>query len=169
MNNLVIIGFDYKKVKCLAKKLSDMLGMYFLDILDYIEYDLANKEEMIQTCGIDYYLKQESKIVSSSFTFENMVLNIRYNQLYSYLKNFELPEHNIIIYLQTDEKNISKRVLKDESSFNSDTIGNILTFENRDKFLKQNSQIICSYNSFNEKNIIKDILFKLKEVGVYEN
>ena len=119
----------------MAKKLSDLLGMYFLDILDYIEYDLANKEEMINTCGLDYYLKQEEKIVSSSFTFENMVLNIRYNQMYAYLRNYKIPEHNILIYLQTDEKNISKRVLKDESSLNADTIGNILTFEKVDRIV----------------------------------
>lgn len=168
MNNIVIIGFDYKKIKCLAKKLSDILGMYFLDIYDYIQYDIANKEEMIKTCGIEYYMHQEGKIVSNSFTFENMILNIRYNQFYQYKKNKDMPQHNIVIYLQTDEKNISKRILNQNDYFDADSIGNLLTFENRDKFLETNSNIIIKYNTFNEKNIINKILTKLNEVGIYE-
>lgn len=167
MYNLVVIGLDYRKVKCLTEKLSNLLGLYFLDIHDYIEYDLANKEDMIKNCGLDYYLSQEKKLVFSCFTFENMLLNIRYNQLYSYLNENRSPTHNILLYLQTNEKNLSKKALK-EQDINSDLIGNIITFENRDSFLTKNCDLIVHYDVYNEKKIINNILKKLKEVGVYE-
>ena len=168
MYNLVVIGLDYRKIKCLAEKLSNLLGMYFLDIYDYIEYDISNKGEMINNCGLEYYLAQEKKLVTSCFSFENMVLNIRYNQFYEYVKNNKNLAHNMVLYIRTDEKNISKRIIK-QQQLNSELIGNIITFEYRDNFLKNNSDIIISYDTYNEKKIIKDVLNKLKEVGVYEN
>ena len=45
--------------------------MYFLDVEEFVNYNLFSKNDMLQKCGIDYLTKQEIKQIASKVNKNN--------------------------------------------------------------------------------------------------
>lgn len=159
-NSLIIItGLVDTLNKGVASNLSDKLAMFLLDVNKLIEYGLEQKEEMILKCGVDYYKKQEKKMLKSTKNYENTVASISYD-LYAVDNNYKLFNSTAYsFYVRVD-----KPLLK---SFNNVDSVTQIAFEERDKVLSQKCNYVIDVKTNDANQIVGTILNKLKEVTLW--
>lgn len=148
-DNILLVCLDGVFCKSISEELADKLDMFFADLQAYIEYDLLDSKAVLQTCGIDYFKEREFKATKNFAKFQNTVLTADYDLFKDNRKAFTT---SLIVYLQLPKKFISAE----------ETI-NILSFENRDKYLAKESSLVLSLKSKNKNKALKDLLKKLEE------
>ena len=60
-SNILIVGLIDEFNKNIAYEISNRLGVYFWDIKELIEYEIADRENMIDICGVEYLEKFQSQ------------------------------------------------------------------------------------------------------------
>lgn len=144
----LIISLSTQYGKKISEKVANQLGLYFLNIDEYVQYSLFDSENMIEVCGKDYYLQKESGAIKSCLEFENVLFNCSYdifsNNEKIFLKKVE------IIYLA-----LTKNELKKFDDY--DTLINQIGFLDRDKFLRKNS-FVAQADLQNEEEYVNNIV-----------
>jgi shikimate kinase len=139
-----------------TKILSEKLDMFLLDLKELIAFELADRENIIEKCGLDYFLNLEKKTIQSAASFENTIIVSNYD-LFTYRQNYVFFKPvSISFYLR-----FSKNNLKEENEVDS---LNIMAFEARDKSLKENCNFTINLTNTNEEKAALKIIAKLKEV-----
>lgn len=126
MKKKVIVALADAFANKVAKMVANDLGFYFINLDDYIEYNLFDSEKILAKCGIEYLKKQEAKYIQDALMLENMMYYSSYELLVNNLSIFEDCE---LIYLALSKAQLLK--LK-EKNFEI----NELAFEDRDAYLK---------------------------------
>lgn len=139
--------------KEIAYLLSEKLDMYFLDLPALIDYELIDKEEIVNKCGLEYFNKLETNVVENASTFENTVIYISHDLFFS--KGRHYFDKNLKIYLAFDKNYFEK---------NNTNIVDNLAFADRDKFLKKICNVKVELKNKNKQVAVSQILKKLKEV-----
>ena len=153
-SSIVITGLDYQFNKNVASVLCDKLAMFLLDVSDLMEFELAEKDEIILKCGIDYYKAQEKKIFSSLVNYENTVMVIQYD-LFAFEDNYESLKSSYSFYLRFDKNTLIK-----SKNIN---IVNQIAFEERDKILKSGCNFVVNIDTDNVEDAANKILQQLSE------
>jgi len=113
---------------------ADELGLYFLNIDDYIEYSLLDSSEVLLKCGKGHYLKKELGAIMDCLEFVNTIYYCSYEV---YINNQSLFEKCKKIYIALTKKQLEK--------FNDKNfVINNIAYEDRDLALKSGSQVIES-------------------------
>ena len=145
LKNIVVVSLDEKFAKNVAKALADMLEMYFADCKELIAYDLINPEEVLQKCGLEYFKKREKGVVSNCADYENTVISVSYDLFKEYTKLFN---NSYIVYLE-----LPKLRLKEPPSK--------LAYQSRDEFLKDNADMMLSFDRKVVLSAAKQIVCRL--------
>lgn len=154
---IIITGMVDAFNNSVASFLCEKLAMYFLDFSKLMEFELAEKDEIIAKCGVEYLENLENKLVKSVINYENSVIVINYDLL-TYNKNYEhFVTSGYTFYLRFE-----KDKLKDNKNVN---IINKIAFQERDNNLKNICGHVITLKSFNPEQAAKRVLEQLKEVA----
>ncbi|MEG1752033.1 MAG: hypothetical protein RR140_03785 [Clostridia bacterium] len=138
--NILIVGFDSISTKKLGEKIASELELFFLDVYDFIVYDL-DPNNMKLTCGVEYLIAQENRIVKSVSTYEKTVVNIPY-ELFINNNNFNYYKNFVKIHILSTKSHIKKKVdSQNPQTFSTSLISSLINYEERVQ--KLNS--ICDY------------------------
>lgn len=113
-SKILIFGLDYSLTKSIAKKISDRLDMYFLDIKDLISYNLQDESHIKQTAGVDYYNNQLYKLATGVSFYENTLVNFEYDLLLDEKIYKELKNNFTIVFFNFSYDLLNSRNNKDE-------------------------------------------------------
>ena len=111
--NIVVIGLDYEYNLKIGKLIADKINLYFLDVLQYINYSLFSIKDIIEKFGIEYLERKENSVVSSCAEFENTVICIPYMYFFRNNQYERFLNNSNIIYLEKQIKNIDTKNLED--------------------------------------------------------
>ena len=75
-NNLLIVCQSEKLGNKICAVLSEKTGFMVLNIEDYIQYELYNKQEMENLFGTDYYKEKELNLIQKLEDFENCIISV---------------------------------------------------------------------------------------------
>lgn len=153
MKKIVIISLADDFGSKTSEVVANDIGMFFLKLDDYVDYNLYDSEEVLLRCGIEYFKKQEKKILCTAFEFINTLYYCSYNLFINNREIFSKFEcEYVYIALTLDQLN----ELKEKSlSINS------IAFQDRDVFLKSIGLIIEG-SILVKKSFANKIVQKLK-------
>lgn len=149
--SILITSLNKEIGQVLSSQLANVLGMHYADCKELIEYDLFDSGAILQKCGIEYLTKRERSVIRDIATYENSVIFVEYD---IYKNNYELLRKiHPSIYLKCAKRKLSKTEPINE-----------IAFEDRDKFLSDNCDLVIEVNSASKSafaKIIKEINQKL--------
>ncbi|MDD2445845.1 MAG: hypothetical protein PHX09_03440 [Clostridia bacterium] len=139
-----------------ANKVTDMvandLGLYFLNLDDFIDYRLLDYNRIIEKCGVEYLKKQEAKYIKEAFSFVEAIYYISYDL---FVNNQIYFADCLIIYIALTCEQLAKL---NEKTF----VINNLAFQDRDAYLRSIGLVIEG-DFLVEKSFSNKIIQKLKQ------
>ena len=148
-NKFLIVGLVDDFIDQLSADLAYDNNLYYLNVENLINYSILEKQKLIDTCGVEYFKKQEEKIISSLKDYENIIACIKYSTFVEYCD--KLRGIFNIVYFEIDEKNIKENKRNKLATENL----NRIAFAERDKFLKNNCDITLKCDINNMKQNLK--------------
>ena len=140
-----------------ASILCEKLAMHMLNFSKLMEFELADKDEIITKCGVEYFENLENKLIKSVVSYENSVIVINYDLL-TYNNNHQhFAPSAYTFYLRFEKDKI-----KNNKNVN---IINKIAFQERDKTFKNICERVITLKSLNPEQATKRILEQLKEVA----
>lgn len=156
---IIITGMVNEFNNSVASLLCEKLAMYMLDFSKLMEFELADKDEIIAKCGVEYLENLENKLVKSVVKYENTVIVVNYDLL-TYKNNYEnFMSSGYSFYLRFEKDKI-----KNNKNVN---IINKIAFQERDAVLKNVCEHVLTLKSLNPEHALNRILEQLKEVELW--
>ncbi len=153
--NIVIVGLNYKYNLMIGKILANNFNMYFLDALEYVNYSLFSRNDMLEKCGIEYLNNQENKAIKSCSEFENSVICIPCD-LFLRNQNFEkFKTTSNIVYLYFSQERLTNLI--NDSNDNNIAKVDLLVFEDRNNDLQKICDIMIKISNKKSQTIVKEI------------
>lgn len=163
-SNIVVISFLDSFKKKVAKELADSLSLYYVDVLEFMEFNLINLSDILKNCGADYLNKLENKTIKDISEFENTVITLENHQLFDE-KNIEnLKKTSVIIYLKSNNI-VDKNTKISEEEASSLEVEN-LVFDEREKNIEKISEIIVDITSLKVDSAVKKVI---KAISLHYN
>ena len=163
--NILLIGLSYNNVQEMGTEFSNFANFYYLDVEALIDYAVMDRVKMKQVCGAKYLEEQESKVVASLQEYENTVISMKFSTMVKYFE-FVNKLNCIKVYLYLEKEDIC--ALESKNKLNNGL--NDIVFEERNKFLKKNCDILfkCDINNMKYSKLLSEIQAHLSE-GSSEN
>ena len=159
-SNIIILGLDYKYNLEIGKLLADKTNLYFLDVMEYVNYTLFSRKDMKEKCGVEYLEKQENSAIKGCLEFENTVMTFPYLYFVRNKNNIDLKSNAKIVYLYFSKKNLTKKT--DDGEFWETLSVDIIVFDDRDKEMSSVSDLKIIVKNKKKQTVIKEIVEKLR-------
>jgi len=135
--------------------------MFFVDIDEMLQFELMDIKKALSIGGKNYLDKEEDKLVARLYSYSNTLITLN---LATFLKeeNYEfIKKNSLIVYLEFSSENYAK-LLKQEKTDDELQL-NIKLFQERNKLLKKNADIIVFCENTNKQNILIELIQKINE------
>ncbi len=161
--NLTIIALNTEFKKTIAKKLAKQLDMLFVDVNEFVKYDLIDINQIIKTAGLEYYNKQETKAICMMKEYENALITLN-NSTFFCNDNFKiLMDFSVFIYLRVKFDDFKTLLLKERpNSYKYENMLNEKVFAERDKILTNLSDIVVNVK-LKDKNLTEKVIKNIKK------
>ena len=161
--NLTIIALNPEFKKTIAKKLAKQLDMLFVDVNEFVKYDLIDINQIIKTAGLEYYNKQETKAICMMKEYENALITLN-NSTFFCNDNFKiLMDFSVFIYLRVKFDDFKTLLLKERpNSYKYENMLNEKVFAERDKILTNLSDIVVNVK-LKDKNLTEKVIKNIKK------
>lgn len=162
-NNLTIIALNTEFKKYIAKTLANVLDMFYVDINEFVKYDVVDVNQIIKTAGLEYYNMLETKAVKTISSYENTLTTLNLstffcNDNYKYLK-----QSSVFIYVKVKFSDFKNKLLEERpQSAMYEKLLNEKVFCERDDILVNLSDIVVNAN-LKEKNLTNKIIKSIKK------
>lgn len=161
--NIVVVGFLGELNDHVCKKLSDDLNMFYANIADMVAYELSCADEMITTCGLDYYQEQEEKVLKRLSTFENTLFCFGYQYFVDYSKKY-FAKNCHIIYLKVPQQKLEMQIRKNNDVETWSSAIDVIDFDQRNRNLEKMSDVVIECDRLNVQSCCKSIKEYLKSL-----
>ena len=161
INNVVIIGLNYEYNIEIAQSVAGSLEAYFLDGDEYVNYQLQNKKNMEELCGVEYLKLQENKAIKGCAEFENSIITIpsHYFLRDSQYTNFS---NSLVIYIRFSKDKLTKQ---SKTGFVDEFIvPNLLTYTQKDAELENLAKYTINVRNKKKSTIENEIKMCLEEI-----
>ena len=162
-HNLTIIALNTEFKKNIAKKLANELDMFYVDINEFVKYDVVDVNQIIKTAGLDYYNSLETKAVKTISSYENTLTTLNLstffcNDNYKYLK-----QSSVFIYVKVKYSDFKIKLLEErpQSAIYENMLNEKIFCERNDVLLGL-SDIVVNVN-LKEKNLTNKIIKSIKK------
>ena len=161
--NILIVGLSDDFTRLFSSLLADKLDFYYLDVENLLEYSIMDRLKMEEVCGVRYLDEQEKKVIKSINDYQNTIISMKLDLFVGHLKN--ILSSNILVYLkfQKDQLENLNKLLKSKSM--NEVVLNDLVFDERDKFLKKNCEIVVECDISNIDAGINDLIKKAENLS----
>ena len=140
--NIVLIALDGKFCKNISSALAERLDMFWADCKDLIVYNLIDPKKVLKTCGLEYYKKQERKVIENCCEYRNTVISINFELFKEYNQFFK---NSLIVYVGLNQKNVNSTVSH-------------IAYDSRDEFLRLNCDHYIELNKKSKMMAVKKII-----------
>lgn len=163
-SNITIICQLNTFKKRVAKALADKLDLYYVDVLDFMEFNLINLQEVLSTCGVEYLNKIERKTIKEVASFENTVITCETGHLSDKDSVDILKNSSYVVFLRFDKEFYVKQISKCENveEISALKVGEIV-FDETEKHFEEVSDIVIDMNNLSERVAVKKIAKQLNE------
>lgn len=159
----MVVGWEEKSTKNLAKRLALSLDKFYADVEDLMEYYLTDSQENIQKlCGVEYLEKLKLGVIKDVSNYENAIIYVPL-YIFVYQDNCNLLSKNAhIIFVDIKDREL-KKVFSDKEKYPA---LKTLTLKNRIDFcrLKCDKKIVsnCTHQDklFKSANRIVKKIFR---------
>lgn len=121
--NILLVGLDNKFNAVVAEELGLRLQMHYTRCEDIVQYQVQERDLILQRVGIAYLKKREKSALEECAGYMDCVLSIGFEL---FKQNFKLFSQSVICYLK-----LGKELVEDVKSR--------IAFEERNQFLEKNS------------------------------
>lgn len=105
--NLMLVGYNYARLRRLATQFAEFFDMKFFDIYDYFIFDNSPNSiaDLYHKNGWEYVDQEIRNAVEMQTTFDNVV-SVLDLKIASICTDFfdQIKENNVIVYLENNEK-----------------------------------------------------------------
>lgn len=148
-NKILIVSLCDSYSQKVGKLLSQNLGMIFCDAKDLVEYELIDKDALIEFCTKEYLEKSEKSVFEHIASFENVVVAINYDYL---TKNYNiLKNKGLIVFLK-----LTKQFVKDNGN-----VVDSISYESRTEKLENLATTTVTTKKTELNFVVNKILEKL--------
>ena len=164
-SNILLVGLDYDYVECVAKELSGIFDMRYLDIKGLISYNLIDEQQVLDKAGVEYYKAQVHKIVLGACEYENAIINIPYDLFLDEKIEKEFKKTCLTLLLNLDKQTLA---LYDEKRDEADknTLA-LIAYDEYTQLLIQKTTLQIESNC-NIIDTVNNVLDKLKNINLSE-
>lgn len=148
---------SYKKK--LTRELAHKLDMFFVDVEDMLQFELVDLKRALSINGKDYLEKEENKLVARLYSYTNALITLNLSTFFKEQNNKLIKENSLIVYFEFSTANYFKLLKKEQKGDELEL--NFKLFEERNKLLKNNADIVVNCQNTNKKDIIKLLLQKI--------
>ena len=163
-NNLLVLSLENNLTKQTKQKLAETLDLFFVDADDILQYNMID-DDMLETCGKEYFEKEQKKVLLGLAEYENSLVSGRFNLFFKddMIKNFQ--SKFIVIYLRVDKKLLNEYQSNKKFTVLNQSKNNLLAFDVEDKILCKNADIVVKTTNNDDENIknFKQQLLKFVE------
>ena len=160
-SNITFIALNKSLKKEIAKNLANKLEMFYIDINEFIQYQLQNINDVISINGLEYYNEEETRIVKTISTYENSLITLNLDTFFNANNYKYLKSNSLFIYLKVDFETY-KTILDNENTSKSKTEKSLnkKVFNERDEILNKVCDIVISYTE--KSNLLNEIINSIK-------
>lgn len=153
---IVITGLVDEFNLKVASLLCEKLAMFLFDVKQMIEFELSEKDDIINKCGLEYYLNLEKKILKTASTYENTIvlLNYDYFSFGNNYKYFEKSAYSFFLHFSKEDIAVYSKKMN---------AINKIAFDERNEILKNNCNFTINVTNNNIEDIVNKIILQLKE------
>ena len=161
--NLTIVGLNPEFKKSIAKKLADELEMYYIDINDFVKYDVIDFNNIIRTVGLEYYKNLETKAVNVVSSYENSLITLNLSTFFENNNYKLLKQNSSLIYIKINFPNFKNGLLEERPNCAKyESLLDEKVFKQRDGILSKICDIVVEIK-LEEKNLIEKIIKSIKK------
>jgi len=162
--NITMFCFLSKYSKNVAKILADKLEMFYVDFDELFEFDLVDSEHILKTlgkrAGTKYMAGIEQKTIRKVNEFENTIITISPQKLFSDKVTAAFKESSFFAYLQMTPSAAEMRAEISGDNVDSALLG--IGFSERDKLYVATSDVVVNCSKLKEKRATKKLIKELK-------
>lgn len=163
--NIALICLLNNYASEVAQLLGDRLEMFFVNVDEMVQFELGDAEHINATLGdhdgAEYIKKCEDKVVKNVAGFENTIICLDPNTLFSDSNYQIIKNTSYIIYLQIAPKFFEKR-----AKFSADIVDKELAeinFTDCDKLYVQKSDMMLNCSTFRESKAVRKLTKVIKK------
>lgn len=161
--NITLIALNQEFKKNIAIKLADELGMFFVDINEFVKYDVVDVNKIIKTAGLEYYNNIETKAVKTISGYENTLSTLNLSTFFCNDNYKILQQNSLFIFLRVKFSDFKSKLWKERPlSAKYENLLDEKAFKERDKILALISDIVVDVSS-KDKNIVDKIIKSIKK------
>ncbi len=160
---IAIISLSDTFKKLVAKNLADKLDMNFVDVNEFVQYDVLNIDHIIKTAGLEYYNNLERKSLKVLSSYENTVMSLDLPTLLNEFNYKYLKEKTIICFVKIDIDELKRR-LTEIGEYHNTFADKIFekVFNEREKIVEQVSEVVVEVKS-NTKSVEDCLIEEIKK------
>lgn len=136
----------------ITKLVADKLGMFFLNIEDFVEYNLFDSKKLLLRCGKSHFEKKEKESIRQCLEYDNTIYYCSYETLANY---YDLLSSNCDLCYIMLTKSYLKKLNEDNFVIND------IAFADRDNNLQKITQVFYC-DSLNEDFLSNKIIKTLR-------
>ncbi|MDR0850135.1 MAG: hypothetical protein LBN07_01475 [Christensenellaceae bacterium] len=144
-------------------KLAGKLDFYFMDVEDYLQFNMIDPEEVIEKCGVDYLNELRAKTITEVAAYYDTVISVNLDLAMQDEHLKCLKNRCFMVYLAVGEAALRKLATKEKDEKKKLEIETgLLAFGARDLRAKKDCDVVIDAGKMDIKSMLKKIE---KEVG----
>ena len=146
--NILLVGLDNKLNAVVAEELGLRLQMHFTSCEDIVQYQVQERDLILQRVGVAYLKKREKSALKECAGYMDCVLSIGFEL---FKENFKLFSQSVICYLKLGKEFI-------------DEVKSKIAYDERNQFLEENSHTTITLQNKDKKQASKKLIEILGEL-----
>ena len=144
-------------------KLAGKLDFYFMDVEDYLQFNMIDPKEIIEKCGVEYLNELRAKTISEVAAYYDTVISVNLD-LAMQDEHLEcLKKRCFTVYLSLSEAVLKKLAAKEKNENKKLAIeSGLIALSVRDLRAKKECDVVIDAGKLDVKSMLKKIE---KEVG----
>lgn len=144
-------------------KLAEKLDFYFMDVEDYLQFNMVDPQEIIQKCGVEYLNELRTKTIAEVSAYYDTVISIGLSLAMQDEHLEHLKKRCILVYMAVGETVLRKLASKErDENKKLEMETGLIAFATRDSRARKECDVIIDAKKMDVKNMLKKIE---KEVG----
>ena len=139
-------------------KLAGKLDFYFMDVEDYLQFNMVDPKEVVEKCGVEYLDELRAKTIAEVAAYYDTVISVNLDLAMQdgHLKS--LQTRCFLVYLGVSEGMLKKIASKEKDEAKKIAMeAALLAYEARDLRAKQKCDVVVDASKLDVKNIIKQV------------
>ena len=139
-------------------KLAAKLDFYFMDVEDYLRFNMVDPKDIIEKCGIDYLNELRAKTIAEVAAYYDTVISVELGLAMQDEHLASLKTRCFVVYLYVSEHTIKKFASKQKDANKKLEIEtSLLAYAARDIRAKKECDVVIDASKLDVKGMLRKI------------